>query len=188
MIESIDKKFSGDDQVEQVAVPEPKHKGRWIRTVETMWNEPLEHACSWLPPRSPISGKDRFRYQSIRPIRLIADTSKEEYLREKAIFDQDGQRSKRAFEEYETLVKSHDRDRITLRIDEKGYHIRFANPGTLDFLKVELSAEGIGTLYRPLNGTVIVTFPYKAVETPWYRTWNGVWEKIRSLGKRGAVT
>jgi hypothetical protein len=45
------------------------------RTVEMMWKEPIAHACSWLPPFSPISKKDRKHYVSIKPIRLIIDNN-----------------------------------------------------------------------------------------------------------------
>lgn len=45
------------------------------RTVETLWSEPLEHNCSWLPQCGKIPVEFRDRYQSIKPIRLVIDNA-----------------------------------------------------------------------------------------------------------------
>jgi hypothetical protein len=180
MIDNIDTEFSGDDWAEQQE-REHKVKSRKIRTLETLWNEPLEHACSWLPPRSPITGADRYRYQSIRPIRLVADTVAEEYLRQRAIFDPDGLRVKRAFERYQTITQDKMRVAVVLKINDKGYTINFANPGSLDFSKIVPTIIGN---YR-CNGTVVLAIPYKE-PAAWYHTWKGLWNRVRSFVKREA--
>ncbi len=118
------------------------------RTVEMLWNEPLEHNCSWLPPCSGIPLESRKYYQSIRPIHPFLDDTAD--MRVRGQYDW-GPKLSKSFLQYQAAHASNTLKHVELQINSANYTVQFMNPTGLDLSRIAAEV---------LNGAVVISIPF----------------------------
>ena len=147
------------------------------RSVEDLWNIPIAHGCSWLPPNSRIPPEDRHRYQSVNPpIHLVYS----DYEPKPVAWDE---KIEQAGKLLRLILKNHKNANIERRVNEAGYFLTIANPENLDLsqAKVRFVPQRTRGGKQPEYIEVFIPVLAGPVKTTWFKR---LLSRVRTLVER----